>query len=135
MFEWDNSFSVNIDLIDNQHKNLFSIGEQIYILLYRERDDSDIQDIMNLIDELYKYTKYHFQEEERIMKFYNYPELGVHINEHKKFIEYIDSLKISEMIHNKNDSLNDLIKFIDIWITKHIKNVDVRYSKYIGEKW
>lgn len=134
MFEWNESFSVDIPLIDQQHKKLFDIGERVYRLIEEDYNNKNFHEIMNLIDELYKYTKYHFEEEEKIMKFYNYPGLNAHRQEHNKFIEYLDDLKIGEIIEEREDALKDLIKFIASWIFRHIGSSDFSYKDYIASK-
>jgi hemerythrin len=134
MFEWNESFSVDIPLIDQQHKKLFDIGERVYRLIEEDYNNKNFHEIMNLIDELYKYTKYHFEEEEKIMKFYNFPELSIHRHEHNKFIEYLDDIRIGEIAKEEDSALNDLISFIASWIVRHIGSVDVKYKEYIMKK-
>jgi len=134
MFDWNESFSVKVSVIDNQHQELFRIGESINELL-RDHDDSDTYDeIMSLIGELLSYTKYHFEEEEKLLEGHGYPDLDAHIVEHNKFINYLENINENDVDDNQKETLAELIKFIATWIFKHINNTDFKYSDFLVAK-
>ena len=66
IFEWDNSFSVANEEIDQQHKMLFDLANSI-------GDDLNQQRIKKNIIVLYKYTREHFAAEEQMMQRISYP--------------------------------------------------------------
>ena len=134
MFEWNNNFSVKIPLIDEQHKKLFEIGENINILLQDHVGTDSFDEILEQITELSDYTKHHFEDEENMLKEHGYENLDEHIAEHKKFIDYLDALNFDDIDDNQEETLKELIKFIASWIFKHINNVDFKYADYIAEK-
>jgi len=133
MFEWNESFSVKVPFIDEQHKRLFEIGEKINELLLDHNGGDSFEEIMDTIDELESYTVYHFKEEEKMMLHYNYPELESHKIQHQKFISYLNNLDIMEINGNQEETLKELIKFVAVWIIEHINNSDFKYSDYIKE--
>jgi len=51
---WQDSYSIGIDTIDTQHKQLFDLMNQIYLA---SQGDSDLGIIMPLFDQLQYYTK------------------------------------------------------------------------------
>ncbi|MCH4889837.1 bacteriohemerythrin [Acidaminobacter sp. JC074] len=132
MFKWQDEYSVHIPLVDEQHKKLFEIAGTLENLL--NRDDDILDDIVDCISKLMEYTKYHFLQEEQLMKTYEYLELDEHIKEHESFMTYLMEINFTEIAENQKASLRDLIKFISSWIFKHIMNVDFKYSAYIVDK-
>lgn len=134
MFDWNEKFSVKVEVIDEQHRKLFEIGESINELL-KDYDNTDTYDeIMTLISELLSYTKYHFEEEEKLLIAYGYPDIEEHIVEHEKFIDYLENLDQDEIDDNQEETLTELLKFIASWIFKHINNTDFKYSQFLVDR-
>lgn len=133
MFVWSENFSVNNDLIDSQHKRLFEIGNNINDILKNFDEKSDCEKLKHEINELVRYTKYHFEEEEILMKKYNYLELDIHREEHESFINYLDDIDVDNIENCKKEDLVDLLKFVASWIFKHISNTDYKYGDYIKQ--
>lgn len=134
MFDWNESFSVKVGVIDDQHQKLFEIGESINELLKDYNDADTFDEIMSLIDELLSYTKYHFEEEEKLLRSHGYPDLDAHIVEHNKFVDYLENLDEDDVDDNQKETLTELIKFIASWIFKHINNTDFKYSQFLTER-
>lgn len=133
MFKWRDAYSVNVKVIDEQHKNLFKIGRNLFDILSASGDYYD--EIMNILHELKEYTIYHFNEEEKIMKEHNYAEFEKHRLEHKFFIEKISELDDDENIDEEQVKVTtEILTFIANWIENHILKTDQRYSKFFNEK-
>lgn len=132
MFDWTEDYSVKVEVIDDQHKRLFEIGENINELLQDYSGADSFDEIMTNVEELSEYTKYHFEEEEKLMQLHGYTDLEKHKVEHKKFISYLDKLDVDQIDENQEETLKKLINFIAIWIFKHISNVDFKYSDLIA---
>lgn len=134
MFIWQDNFSVKVPLLDAQHKKLLDIGNRLHHL-YESYDGSDNYDeIVSTIDELYKYTKYHFIEEERLMQSFGFKDLDNHKIQHQKFIDYLEGLNIDDIDARQHDSLKDLTTFIAGWVFKHISSEDFKYSDLISSQ-
>ncbi len=131
MFEWKEDFSVKIPLLDEQHKKLFEIGENVHLMLTRSDDEDAFAEIITQVKELIKYTKYHFEQEELLMKKFNFEGLDAHIAEHGQFIHYIESLDYNQIDNHQVQTLTDLVQFLAKWIFKHIINTDFQYSDTI----
>ena len=61
MGSWSENFSVNIEVIDNQHKELFDILDSCYELLLKNHDDDKYDKIIAILEQLKDYTIYHFK--------------------------------------------------------------------------
>lgn len=134
MFIWKDDFSVKIPLIDEQHKRLFEIGNSINVLLKEYDGQDSFDEIMSQLDNLSNYTKYHFEQEEKLMSHYGYEDLDEHKKEHRDFIAYLEGLDSNDIDHDQKETLLNLIKFITSWVFKHIMNTDFKYSDFIVEK-
>ena len=69
IFIWNDSYKTGVELIDRQHKKLVDILNQLDESL---AERSGHQVLLNLLNELVEYTKYHFKAEEELMRSLEY---------------------------------------------------------------
>lgn len=119
---WQDSYSIGIDTIDTQHKQLFDIMNKIYVA---SEEDSDLDVIMPLFDELQDYTKYHFDEEEQYFTTLSQGSIEQHKNEHQFFIDELDKIK-QQSLRIGTISL-ELLYFLNDWLVNHIQVEDPKY--------
>ncbi len=133
MFRWRDAYSVNVKVIDEQHKNLFKIGRRLYEILKTKEECQN--EIIKVLKELKEYIVYHFSEEEKYMKEYNFSEYEKHKLEHEFFIEKIT--EFNQQIDREKELFAftmEMQEFIANWIENHILRTDQRYSKFFNEK-
>jgi hemerythrin-like metal-binding protein len=124
MLKWDEKYSVGIQSIDNQHKELFRILGSLFDAM-KKGQASDIT--TQIVLELEKYTILHFRKEEYFFQRFNYSGSIEHICEHDNFIKKVDSLK-SDLKTGKATLTFELLDFLKGWINHHILVVDKMYS-------
>lgn len=129
-FEWNDTFSVNIREIDEQHKKLVSLLNDIHTALMGGEGRAAASDILA---ELVRYTKNHFATEEHLMKTHGYPDFLGHKTKHDKMTakvgEYVaryETEKLSTAIQLKD--------FLKKWLTEHILKTDKAYGPFLNEK-
>jgi hemerythrin-like metal-binding protein len=122
---WQDSYSIGIDTVDAQHKQLFDIINKIYIA---SDDDSDLKAIMPLFDELQDYTKYHFDEEEQYFTTLTQSDIDHHKNEHQFFIDELEKIK-QQSLRIGAISLG-LVYFLNDWLVNHIQTEDPKYLNH-----
>lgn len=127
---WKDSFSVGVPSIDDQHRKLVEMINNLYNEFYKGITDDFLQ---NLIKELEKYTVYHFSYEEKFMKLYSYDGYKEHKGEHDQFIEQIQGFKTTVSKDNKT-AVIDFATFLKNWLLKHIMGTDKKYTKLFSEK-
>ena len=88
---WEDSYSIGIKEIDNQHKKLFDLVNKLYDLEENANIKEEIRDILYAFSD---YTKVHFRDEEEYMASIGYPELREHKKIHQHIIE-----SLSQIIH------------------------------------
>lgn len=129
-FKWSPDYSVDIKTIDNQHQELISILNHLFIAVSRRQADKEIAVIL---DDLVGYTKTHFALEERLMQQADYEDLEAHKLEHKKLLERLDQLTKKFLLEEKPIHF-ELLSFLKLWLKEHIKGSDKKYSSALQKK-
>lgn len=129
MYEMKDEYNTNIDIIDKQHKYLFEITDRTYELLTNDLLVDKYDRILELLDELKEYTLFHFSTEEKYMEEINYKNLEAQKEAHAQFIKKLDDYNLNTIDDNQDESIRDLLEFLNSWLVNHIINMD----KQIGE--
>jgi len=127
LIKWTNEYSVGIEEIDNQHKGLIIVINELFSLMSEGKAQSKLIDIF---DYLTDYTKKHFKAEEDMMLKYSYHEFDQHKLEHINFIDKLSELK-EDYISNKITISLEILNFLKDWLINHILITDKKYSKHI----
>lgn len=130
IIEWGESYSVGNEVIDNQHKRIFSMINRLYDIQDPQKQSQQITDILN---EMKDYAQYHFTFEEKVLSECNYPELVFHKNTHFGFIEKVNQL-CSRHALGEFMLPDNIINYLYDWLTSHILDCDKRYMPFIKEK-
>lgn len=127
---WNESYSVGIKRIDEQHKNLVLILNMLYESFV---DQTTGQKLKEIIDQLIDYTRYHFKAEEELFKQSDYPDTERHIEEHNEFIVKVARFK-TEFEAGKTNLTFQLMNFLRNWLINHIAISDQDYAGHFRSK-
>lgn len=126
-FKFSKTFSVNIELMDAHHNELFTIFSELLKL------PEDMQNWKKKYEVIRKrlldYANYHFKEEEGIMEKYGYPDLENHKKAHGKFMEIIQQKELNNL-----SELFHYVVFLFDWLIDHIFYIDKRYSEFFAKQ-
>lgn len=125
MYNWELKYSVGIQSIDNQHKEIFKLFNRLLQALKQEQASSVTTQI---ILELEQYAVMHFQKEEFFFQRFAFSGTADHIKEHQLFIQKVTSLK-SDLKTGKIALTFELLNFLKEWIEHHIMVVDKEYTE------
>ena len=128
IFKWSSAYRIGINEMDNHHKKLFEILDEVDACL--EGDDRSKLD--SIIKSLLDYTKYHFKAEEDLLRKYHYPDLEEHILIHKKIVERLKIYK-KQLADNTLDK-EGFAQMTRNWLLKHILKEDTKYSSILNDK-
>jgi hemerythrin len=130
--EWDNSLSVGIDLIDEQHKMLIQRLDDLSRAI--EMTQGPVE-IAKTLDFMIDYTDFHFSTEEKHMAEHNYPGLDEQKAQHDQFKGLLKHLVEDFEEEGATRALATSINiFLANWLVNHIKGTDVRFGKFLSEK-
>lgn len=121
---WDASYSVGIEKIDEQHKEILGLINRLDNYLKNGVTEKEIEEVAN---ELFDYAEFHFRTEEDLMEKYLYPMKAEHIEEHRKFVKKINEIKNEKDLFTKG---LEIITFLYDWLLNHISTEDKKYTPY-----
>lgn len=127
---WNSKLSVGINEIDNQHMKLVGYINDLHDAMKIGK----AKDIMaEILQNLVKYTVYHFSLEEKYMEHAVYPGLISHKKEHADFVKKISDFQKSYGEGSSFISI-DLLNFLREWIMHHILETDQKYTPFLKDK-
>ncbi len=127
LLNWDKSYSVKVDKMDEQHQRLFDMINDFYDKIGSQ---SQKELIIELIKGMKEYTIFHFADEERLMTQHNYPLIEQHKKEHRDFVEKVTEVE-TKLKEGKMVISIEITNFLKDWIKNHIHNSDQKYSQYV----
>lgn len=128
---WDDSLSVAIDLIDEQHKMLI---ERLNDLSSAVNTTKGVTEILKTLGFLIDYTDFHFTAEEGFMRKHDYPGLDVHVKQHEIFKGSLQNLVMDFEEEGATEPLSASINTLLVnWLVNHIKVVDVLFGSFLKE--
>lgn len=130
LITWDEKYSVGVSELDNQHKQLVAILNDLYDAMQAQKANDVIGTI---ITKLVNYTKTHFTTEERYMTQYAYPDLASQKREHEAFTKKVMDFK--ESFDSGRTSLSvSVTSFVKDWLISHISGSDRKYGPFLNSK-
>ena len=131
MYEMKPEYYIGIDMIDEEHKQLFEYADEAYELLHDEYTPDKYDRIDKILEDLRDYTVKHFTDEEQYMESINYKKLFTQKVQHQEFIN-----KLDEFMEHHNDEVEDqdeqimgILKYLTEWLVNHILYVDGQIPK------
>jgi len=132
LMEWTDEYSVNVEEIDKQHKQLVAMLNQFYKELTADDDSSESKKraLNGLVGKMAEYTVYHFQTEETLMERSAYPSLRAHKKEHDEFVAKVTDVK-DRFESGKLILTVEVTNFLKKWLREHILGVDKRLGSHL----
>lgn len=129
LIEWDDSLSVNVSEIDQQHKELVKVLNHLADAIQTKKGNDTLE---RTLEGLIRYAEHHFKTEEKYFAQFGYPDAESHKEEHLTFalkiLGYQDKLKKKEL------SLStEVLIFLWDWLQHHIKETDSKYSQFFND--
>lgn len=126
-FEWNDSYSVKVGILDTQHKKLFKVVQELQDAMKAGHGKEKAGEVLG---RLIEYTVYHFGAEEKLMENHGYPALAEHRAEHKALTDKV--LAFKKQYEAGNGAILPLMTFLQEWLTNHILTVDQKYSDFMN---
>lgn len=130
LITWNESLSVNIKQIDDQHKIWVGLINSLHDAMKVGQGKAVTEKI---IDEVVKYTSFHFDSEEKLFSQHGYPETAAHKKLHKDFVEQINKMK-QDMNSGNSVLAIQVMEQLKTWLSKHIMGNDKKYAEYLNAK-
>lgn len=127
---WSNQLNVGIESIDQQHRRLVDILNQLDEAV---AVGDEPQAILALIDALIDYTHYHFEHEESLMRDASYAgeKFAQHQQQHQEFVSKVLEEQ-QKAIADPDTVSNHLLEFLVEWLSAHILYSDKQMAQEIS---
>ena len=122
---WKDEYSVNVKEIDDQHKQLFNVINNLIQII---TDIPKEETVKEIITEIVKYKAIHFATEEKYFHQFNFEGTAEHEAAHRMFNQRVEEI---QSLH-KDDYISmafDLVDFLEDWLLKHLINMDQKYKQ------
>lgn len=126
-------YLTGIELIDEEHKELFRIIEDVHGVIADDVRVDKYDEIVRLLEELRTYTKVHFKDEEEYMESIRYPGLEAQRVAHELFSNRLDEMDLNEIDEHQDETLEQLIAFLLEWLVTHIMQMDKKVGMYVNQ--
>jgi hemerythrin-like metal-binding protein len=123
IIEWNESYSVNIPSLDEQHKKLFLILNKTQEMIQSGKSEKELKEIF---EEILSYASEHFSYEEKLISENEFEGFAEHKLEHDKFndsiIKYLTRFESKDSIHPV-----EILGFLLDWLQSHLLKKDKEF--------
>jgi hemerythrin len=126
--DWTDKLSVGVTQIDQQHKRLVALINQLHEAM---REGKGRTVIGPVVSELVAYAKLHFAGEEQLMKAHRYPGLPGHQAIHATFTAEVMALQ-GKLESQESVLTTEVMSFLRTWLVDHIMKTDQQYAPFVS---
>ncbi|MEI6379200.1 MAG: bacteriohemerythrin [Candidatus Falkowbacteria bacterium] len=120
---WEDKYSVGVEQIDNQHKKMFAVINDLVSAINSKPTEEKLSAI---IKSLIEYKKFHFATEEKYFKEFNYDGAADHIAKHHEFSQKLEEIE-SKYVGDVVGLAFELVDFLEDWLIEHLMIIDQKY--------
>lgn len=126
---WKESYRIGIEAIDEQHKKLFQMTNELLNAIEEKQGPEEFQ---RVVDFLKDYVVIHFRDEEAYQASIQYAGMPEHVLQHKRFTDTI--LAFEERLKKSGYDLEivkELAGMLTSWLIYHVADAD---QKIVGRE-
>jgi len=129
--EWNDSLSIGVDVIDEQHKMLIQHLTDIGAAIEMHQGEARISETLSFMVD---YTDFHFAAEEQQMAEKDYAGLADQQAQHAEFKRMLRQLVEDFEEEGATKALATSINvFLGNWLVKHIQGIDMQFGRFLAE--
>ncbi|MBF0612231.1 MAG: bacteriohemerythrin [Magnetococcales bacterium] len=130
LFTWQEEMSVDIPVLDNDHKSLIQLVNQMNEA--QKRLDWIMMELVLI--ELVNYTDRHFKREEEILQERNFPDYQLHKKEHSDFKNQVIQMRHRLFRETQPELATQFTNILGNWLIRHILRSDQAYRNWFHER-
>ena len=123
---WSDDLLVKVPAIDDDHKRLFALMNEMLASTPLRAEA-----INRAVEDLCRYTTFHFAREQEGMARSDYPDLETHTSEHGRLVLQLEHLIGRMMTAGPAAIDSELARFLQSCFTDHIMDWDMKYADYL----
>ncbi len=125
MLKWSEQFDTRIDVVDEQHRRLVELLNELYSCSLDRH--ADLATVDGALETLCEYAHTHFRDEEQLMEASGVDprHVSLHKMEHSSFVYDIERMR-NHLSPDESaaEAAKKLVKFVTSWLTYHILGID-----------
>jgi hemerythrin-like metal-binding protein len=125
---WSEAFSVGIDVIDQHHRYLFDLVNDLHRAVVNKRGARKVAHVLKALE---KYAQVHFNAEEKMMQRFQFPAIQRQHHQHRFFERKINAF-YQELHVNPLTAQHDILTYLRDWLIQHIKVEDAKLRDLVG---
>ena len=125
---WTSEMSVDVKMLDNDHKRLAILINELHDGLMAGRDSKDLD---HIFDELIAYARVHFAHEERILAEAGYSGAAAHKQEHEQKIKLLLTLQALFQIAKESADYLEVLDQLKEWLFMHMERSDKQFVAHL----
>ncbi len=130
LFHWEDDYAVNVAIIDEQHKELIRLAEELYTVLFY---GGQANDPVQLFSQAIAHTELHFKTENQLMDENNYPGFALHKKKHEQILRALNDFATGYAALRVPPK-KEVGIFLKDWVMTHILTEDRRLGTYMNRK-
>lgn len=129
--EWSDNYSIGVEAIDSQHKELFFHFDNLLKACNEGRGNKEVFRLFKFLDD---YVIRHFGDEEKLQLECGYPDYQNHKLEHEKFKHQLKDLENSFTLESNGVYLVIATNKVMVeWLIDHISKRDKDIARFLQE--
>lgn len=128
LLQWQSQYSVGIDAMDYEHRQMIDLINELYVELKDRRDSVAIEQFLG---DIHSAISMHFALEERIMQDAAYEEYEAHKDDHEDLLDQIRSM-MDTFSRNSDEGFVELEQRLSDWFARHFSSFDARMHGKLG---
>ena len=131
LIEWTDEFSVGVDVLDDDHKMLIGMINELHDT---SNEGRGLELVDKIFDQLEDYAHMHLSREESLMKSSGYAGYEEHKLAHVEWVKRLRGFKDKYQKENMILAHVEMSQFLQSWLVDHIRGVDFLYREHFKEK-
>lgn len=130
---WKEKYRVGVDLIDEEHIELFTRLSKFIQVVQNENDwEEKLEEVKETMAFMQEYVVFHFDDEEKYMAEIDYPEIDLHKKIHRDFKKSVnDYVYLLEEGGFTEDKIQELCAKLMTWLIMHVGRMDQKIGEYV----
>jgi hemerythrin-like metal-binding protein len=129
VIEWKNRYSVGIESLDEQHKQIICMCNNLFLNSHK-KDENSQEFFRQTVVGMTRFLQYHFLVEEDLLVRISFPDIFPHKEEHVRFSNFFDRYLACLGTADEN-SLKKTVPLILDQLLRHITDFDCKYGKFV----
>jgi len=126
--EWKDSYSVGVEAVDHEHRELIDLMNRLHAALASDRPEEEVSRVFG---DLFRAISSHFALEERFMRERGYDQVDQHKADHERLLDELRDI-MDEYLDGEGHSVERLTASVEAWFTNHFKTHDARLHSRLG---